>query len=158
MTNLPVLGSAFVATFHREMYNDVNSCFEKTVMNKIVFTDQLTTISELKRKVQEFIDERDWTNYHTPRNLAESISIESAELLEIFQWLTEQETKNLPGDKAKLDRIKEELADVMVYCISLANSTGIDISEAISSKIEKNVSKYPIEKVKGNYKKYTDLK
>ena len=121
-------------------------------------SDKEVTISSLKRRVYEFIAERDWTKYHTPRNLAESISIESAELIEIFQWLNEEEARELIKNKKKFHRIREELADILIYCISMANSTGIDISEAVLEKILTNNSKYPVDKVKGNYKKYTELK
>jgi dCTP diphosphatase len=120
--------------------------------------DNETTLAELKLMVQEFVTERDWVKYHTPRNLAESISIESAELMEMFQWLTDEEAKKLTQDPVKLERVKEELADVMNYCLSLANAANIDISQAILDKIEKNKAKYPIDQVKGKYRKYHELK
>ena len=112
-------------------------------------SDETTTVSYLKEIVSKFVFERDWIKYHTPKNLAESISIESAELLELFQWRTDDEIKSLLEDSEFLKEIKEELADVMIYCISLANRLGIDISRAILDKMEKNKRKYPVNLYKG---------
>ena len=104
-------------------------------------------LEELKQKIQKFVDERDWNQYHTPSNLAKSISIEASELLECFQW----------GEEYKLEDVKDELADVLIYCQDLLVRLNLDEDEIINSKIDKNEKKYPLEKSKGNAKKYTDL-
>jgi len=109
------------------------------------------TLDTLKGIVKEFIDDRDWQKYHNPKNLAMSISIESAELMEIFQWLTLEESILLKDNQAKFEKIKEEIADIIIYCLSLGNVFDIDLSQAILEKIEKNKSKYPTSKYKGNF-------
>lgn len=92
-------------------------------------------------------DERDWKQFHTPANLAKSISIEAAELLECFQW----------NDNFEKNLVIDELADVANYCLLMADALGIDLEEAILNKIEKNKEKYPVELSKGNSKKYNEL-
>lgn len=107
---------------------------------------------EATRKAIAFRNERDWTQFHNPKDLAISVSLEAAELLEIFQWSgTDLEVK------AKADRAKDELADVAIYCIYLADALDVDIASAISDKIDKDAEKYPVEKAKGNARKYTEL-
>ena len=103
--------------------------------------------SDVKREVVQFTEDRNWDQFHTPENLAKSISIEAAELLECFQW-------NSDYDK---DAVTEELANVMNYCILMADKIGVDIEEAIINKIRKNAEKYPVEKSYGSSKKYTEL-
>lgn len=99
-------------------------------------------------RIRKFSDDRDWNQFHTPANLAKSISIESNELLECFQW----------SDKDyNLDAVKEELADVLVYCVNMLDTLQLDADEIINKKLDQNERKYPIEKSKGNSKKYTDL-
>ena len=102
----------------------------------------------MKEIVKGFVIERDWIKYHTPRNLAESICIESAELLEIFQWSLNNNKKNDSNNFPNPD-IKDELADIFIYCISLSNTLEIDIAQTILKKIEKNKKRYPIKKFKG---------
>lgn len=119
--------------------------------------DNKATISELKESIKKFRDERNWQKYHTPKNLAESISIEAAELLEKFQWKSEEEINELLNDPNYKDEIKEELADVFNYCLALSNVLDIDLSEALLEKVKQNSEKYPVDKTKGEYKKYTDL-
>ena len=103
--------------------------------------------NEVKKQVIQFTEDRNWDQFHTPENLAKSISIEAGELLECVQWSPEY-------DK---EAAKEELADVMNYCIQLADKMGISIEDAILEKIEKNAKKYPIDKSYGSSKKYTEL-
>ena len=117
--------------------------------------DEKTTIEELKKLVAQFRDERDWKKYHKPKDLAASITIEAAELLEKFQWKTDEEIEQIL--KEKNAEISKELADVIIYCLNFADTTKIDISEAVKRKIEENKKKYPVEKIKGNYKKYTEI-
>ncbi len=104
-------------------------------------------MDDIVKKVVQFRDDRDWKRFHTPENLAKSISIEAAELLENFQWDT---------NYCK-ERVYDELADVLIYCILMADALKINIEEAISLKLEKNLKKYPVEKAKGNSKKYTEF-
>ncbi|MFC1914915.1 nucleotide pyrophosphohydrolase [Chloroflexota bacterium] len=120
-------------------------------------SDKTTRIIELRDKVRQFIEYRDWTKYHNPKDVAISIAIEAGELLEIFQWVKESEINDITKDPKRLTALEDELADVLIYCISLANVLDTDIAETITKKMEKNIAKYPVRKVKGNYKKYTEL-
>jgi len=107
-------------------------------------SDQTTTIKELRTLMNDFVEERDWSRFHTPKNLAGSVAIESAELLELFQWLTpEQAAERSKNDDAFRERIGEEMADVLLYLLSLANAVDIDLSKATYDKVEKNKRKYP---------------
>jgi len=105
--------------------------------------DSNTTIHDLLAETQVFLKERDWEKYHNHKDLAESICIEAAELLQLFQWLSTAEVEQLFGDKAKMAMVKEELADVMIYCLSMANALKIDLSEAVLEKLQSNRKKYP---------------
>ncbi len=112
----------------------------------------MKSLEELKRDITEFRDERDWKQFHTPKNLAMSISIEAAELLENFQWSREDS-----GFESKRESIEEELADVLIYCILMADVMGMDVSEIISKKLQVNKKKYPVEKAYVKSDKYTEL-
>lgn len=106
-------------------------------------SDKTTNIQQLKDLVASFTKERNWEEFHNPKNLSMSIAIEASELMEIFQWLSEEESwKVMEGSEAT--HLKEELADVIIYCLSLANQLDIDVSRAIEDKAEKNARKYPI--------------
>lgn len=109
-------------------------------------------MSQAVEEVIAFRDERDWKQFHTPKNLAISLCIESSELLEIFQW---SDTKEI--DEQKKERIEEELADVLIYAIYLADSIGVELPDIILKKVETNRKKYPVEKASGTSKKYTEL-
>ncbi|MDU2670470.1 MAG: nucleotide pyrophosphohydrolase [Clostridium sp.] len=98
-------------------------------------------------RIRKFREDRDWDQFHTPENLAKAISIEAGELLEHFLW----------DNKYNKEEVCEELADVMVYCLHMADSLGVNIEEIINKKMDKNEKKYPVEKAKGNSKKYTEL-
>lgn len=104
-------------------------------------------MDELFDELIEFQKERDWKKFHTPENLAKSISIEAAELLEHFQW----------GKEYDIQEVEDELADVLIYCFYMADAMGFDINEIIKNKMKKNALKYPVEKSRGNAKKYTEL-
>ena len=106
---------------------------------------------ETINKILKFRDDRDWKQFHNPKDLAISISLEAAELLEVFQWSAEDVTCS-----DKIDKIKEELADVANYCVLMADAC--DLDEIIREKIKRNEEKYPIEKSKGSKRKYTNLK
>jgi len=104
-------------------------------------------------QVLKFRDDRNWKQFHNPKDLAISISLEAAELLEVFQWSAEDIVCG-----SKTDKIREELADVINYCILMADVCGIDLDEIVQEKIKKNNEKYPVEKAFGSKKKYTELK
>jgi NTP pyrophosphatase (non-canonical NTP hydrolase) len=104
--------------------------------------------------ILRFRADRDWQQFHTPRTLAASLAIESAELLEIFQWTPDAELGVVVA--AKRDRIEEELADVAIYLLLMAHDLGIDLDQVIERKLEMNAAKYPVELVKGRSDKYTD--
>lgn len=108
---------------------------------------------ETIKEILKFRDDRDWKQFHNPKDLAISISLEAAELLEIFQWSAEDVVCH-----EKMDRIKEELADVINYCVLMADACGLDLDEIIREKIKKNREKYPVEKSYGSKEKYTELK
>lgn len=112
----------------------------------------MKTYEQIQKAVLEFRDERDWAQFHNPKDLAISISLEAAELLETFQWSGDDLWR-----KDKIDEQTEELADVVVYCVLLADRLGIDLPKAVLEKIEKNAQKYPVEKARGNSAKYTEL-
>ena len=112
-------------------------------------------MEDIKLKLQEFVQERDWSQFHSPKNLAMALSVEVSEILEELQWLTEEQSRNLP--KEKVEKIRLEMADVFIYLIMLADKYDIDLIKAAEDKIKINEKKYPIEKSKGNTKKYTEL-
>jgi NTP pyrophosphatase (non-canonical NTP hydrolase) len=122
-------------------------------MSEYPINDSYTTIDYLKKLVAKFRDDRNWKKYHNPKDLAISISIESNELLELFQWKSLEEIRELLKNKNYFERIKNELADVIIYCLSFADILGIDVSQAVIEKIKLNEAKYPVEKFKGNYYK-----
>lgn len=111
--------------------------------------DGNTVVEELIGNVREFLREREWEKYHNPKDLAESICIEAAELLQIFQWITPQESEQFKNDPSKVQRIKEELANITIYCLRTANTLNIDLIESILQKIEQNKKKYPPDIYKG---------
>ncbi|WP_459195735.1 nucleotide pyrophosphohydrolase [Wukongibacter baidiensis] len=113
-------------------------------------------LEQIIEKVIKFRNDRDWEQFHNPKDLAISLSIESAELLECFQWKSASEVEELTKSGVSED-IKEELADIGIYLLLLCEATGVDLKEAILEKIMKNEMKYPVEKAKGNAKKYTEL-
>ena len=107
---------------------------------------------ETIRRVIQFRDDREWRQFHTPKDLAISLSLEAAELLEIFQW----SGANLEC-RDKLGRIREELADVLSYCVLMADVCGLDLDEILNAKVDQNAAKYPVEKARGSAAKYTEL-
>ena len=112
-------------------------------------------LSELRQRVRRFVEERDWDQFHSPKNLAMALSVEAAELLEVFQWLTEEESRN-PTPEARA-AAAEEVADVLIYLLQVSHQLGIDPLAAARAKLEKNAAKYPVDKSRGNNKKYTEL-
>lgn len=113
------------------------------------------SLTELAVRLREFAAERDWDQFHSPKNLAMALSVEASELMEHFQWLTEAQSSALPPEK--LQQVREEIGDVLIYLTRLADKLGIDPAEAAFEKLEVNRDKYPADKVRGSAKKYTEL-
>ena len=108
----------------------------------------------LRDKLRAFAEERDWDQFHSPKNLSMALMVEAAELLEHFQWLTEAQSAELPPDNKQA--VSEELADILLYLVRLSDKLGVDLREAALHKLEKNAVKYPAEQVRGSAKKYSD--
>ena len=119
--------------------------------------DSLTTIKELKDKVQKFCKERDWDQFHNPKDLAIGISTEASELLDIFRFKREGDIKEIMLNSSKRQMIGEELADVLYFLLRFAQMNKFDLSSELEKKIKKNAVKYPIKKAKGSNKKYNEL-
>ena len=113
--------------------------------------DNTTTVAELRRIVETFVAERDWRQFHTPKNLAMSLAIEAAELMEHFQWLTADESRAIAEDAAKRSAAGEELADVICYALAMANELGIDVADSMLDKMRKNAIKYPASQMRGRW-------
>lgn len=115
----------------------------------------MADLDGVRDALRHFIAERDWEQFHAPKNLAMALSVEAAELLEHFQWLSEAESERLPEDV--LAAVADEIADVQLYLIGLADRLGVDILEATTRKMEKNAIKYPVATARGNALKYNQL-
>ncbi|MDP7397487.1 MAG: nucleotide pyrophosphohydrolase [Lentisphaeria bacterium] len=119
--------------------------------------DDTTTIAALKEQVRTFAVARDWLQFHTPKNLSMAIAAEAAELMEHFLWCDGPGSGQLAADPEKAVAIREEVADIVIYTLELANVIGLDLAEAIAAKMQINADKYPVDKAKGSAAKYTDL-
>ncbi len=113
--------------------------------------DSKTTIAELRENIRQFVVERDWEQFHSPKNLAMALAVEASELMEHFQWIDIGESRKLAEDPAKLAAIGEELADVLSYTLALANSLNIDVASTHRDKMRKNVAKYPADQFRGRF-------
>ncbi len=116
----------------------------------------MSEIDDLKHKIRKFADDRNWDQYHSPKNLSMALIAECGELVEHFQWMTEEQSSNIPSET--LEEISHELADVFVYLLRLSDKLGIDLIEAANRKMALNEKKYPADKVRGSSKKYTEYK
>jgi NTP pyrophosphatase (non-canonical NTP hydrolase) len=114
-------------------------------------SDSTTSIAELRERMAAFVAERDWRQFHTPKNLAMSLAIEAAELMEHFQWLTPEQSRAVAQSPDRLAAAGEELADVVCYALALANELGLDLSDAVRGKMTKNALKYPAERFRGRF-------
>jgi dCTP diphosphatase len=112
-------------------------------------------LTQLRDALRQFAAERDWDQFHSPKNLASALAVEAAELLERFQWLTEDQSRRLPPDE--LAKVREEMADVLNYLVRLADKLEVNLLEAARDKIQVNALKYPVEKARGSVKKYSEL-
>ena len=112
--------------------------------------DNTTTVQDLKTVVEDFVEERDWAKFHSPKNLSMALAIEASELMDLFKWKTVEEAQEEMKGKL-LEDATDELADIMIYAIAFANRNGIDIANAVTNKTEKNKSKYPADQFKGKF-------
>ena len=119
--------------------------------------DTETRIKELKKRILDFAQERDWEQFHSPKNLSMAISAEAAELMEHFLWQSTETSRKEVMEEPLRGKIAEEIADILIFTIEFANISKIDITEAITEKMKKNALKYPVEKAKGKSAKYTEL-
>ena len=115
----------------------------------------ITSLDQLAAAVKQFGQERDWHQYHDPKNLTAALIVEAAELLEPFQWLTPEQSLNLP--EPKREAVRQEMADVFIYLVSLANCLDVDLLKAAEDKLSINAAKYPVEKAKGSCAKSHEL-
>jgi NTP pyrophosphatase (non-canonical NTP hydrolase) len=114
--------------------------------------DRTTTVAALRRDVQRFVDERDWSQFHNPKDLSISLSIEAAELLEEFQWLTVEQVDEASRDPKARSRVASELADVLIYGLCLANALDLDLTTAVREKLAASERKYPAERFRGRFR------
>ena len=119
--------------------------------------DDQTTLSQLKNAMAAFVDERDWMQFHSPKNLAMAIAAEAAELMEPLMWVDGEASHALVHDPKRRHAISDELADIVLAAVQFANVSGIDIATAVRDKLVKNERKYPVDKAHGNATKYTEL-
>jgi dCTP diphosphatase len=112
-------------------------------------TDRDTTLADLRQRVADFVAARDWQQFHVPRNLSVAIAVEAAELMEHFQWLTQEQALVALEDEEKRAAVVDELADVLIYGLSLANALDVDVSTALLGKLTRNEQRFPIEKWRG---------
>jgi NTP pyrophosphatase (non-canonical NTP hydrolase) len=120
-------------------------------------SDNDTTVAELKKRILAFARERDWEQFHAPKNLSMALAAEAGELMEHFLWAEPSASRDIARDPVRRAKIEEELADVIIYALEFANMTGIDVAAAIQAKMTANARKYPVEKAKGRSDKYTEL-
>ena len=118
-------------------------------------TSPLHSVDLLRQQLRSFAADRDWHQFHSPKNLAMALSVEAGELLEHFQWLTPEQSANLSEDQ--IAEVRLELADVFLYLVSLSDKLGVDLVATAFDKLEINAKKYPVELAKGSAKKYTEL-
>ncbi|MGF1449179.1 MAG: nucleotide pyrophosphohydrolase [Opitutales bacterium] len=120
-------------------------------------SDESTTVAALKARILAFADEREWQQFHSPKNLAMALSAETGELMEHFLWMDSEASRDFAQDGRKREQILDEVADIVIYALEFANSADIDVATAIEQKMAKNAAKYPVEKARGNALKYTEL-
>ena len=115
--------------------------------------DALTTVGSLREAVAAFVDARDWQPFHSPKNLSMSIAIEAAELMEHFQWLTTEEARAAVQDPVERVAVADELADIVIYCLSLSNALDLEVSSAVLGKLETNEHRYPADEFRGRFRR-----
>ena len=120
-------------------------------------TDETATVGILRKRVLAFAREREWEQFHSPKNLSMALAAEAGELMEHFLWAESRDSAAPLADPKKRQKIEDELADVVIYALEFANIGGIDLAKAIEAKLAQNAAKYPVEKARGNSAKYTEL-
>ncbi len=115
--------------------------------------DTQTTVGSLRQAVAAFVDARDWQPFHSPKNLSMSIAIEAAELMEHFQWLTTEEARDAVQEPGERAAVADELADIVIYCLSLSNALDLDISSAVMGKLQTNEHRYPADEFRGRFRR-----
>jgi NTP pyrophosphatase (non-canonical NTP hydrolase) len=116
---------------------------------------KMSDLQNIKTRLHLFSDQRDWHQFHSAKNLSMALSVEASEIVEHFQWLTEEQSDNLP--QSSLQKVETELADTFLYLLQLADRLGVDLLDAAERKMDVNEAKYPVEKSRGNAKKYSEL-
>jgi dCTP diphosphatase len=114
--------------------------------------DSTTTVAALREAMRRFVAERDWEQFHSPKNLVMGLSVEAAELMEHFLWVDNEASQRVADDPARLTEVADEMADVALYLLALSNTLGIDLSDAITAKLARTALKYPVERCRGRYK------
>jgi dCTP diphosphatase len=114
-------------------------------------------LPRLIERIRGFVKERDWEQFHTPKNLAMALAAEGGELLEVFQWLTEEEARRVMSDERKAAAVRDELSDIFVYLLRIADVLEVDLATAVERKLERNAEKYPVALSRGSARKYTEL-
>lgn len=117
----------------------------------------LLDVAPVEQALKAFAHDRDWEQFHSPKNLVMALSAEVGELTEIFQWMTEQQSRTAAQDPTTAGAVREELADVMLYLVRLASVLGVDLDGAVREKLRRNAEKYPVDKARGSSKKYTQI-
>ena len=113
--------------------------------------DQTTSVDQLRYLIRQFVDQRDWQQFHSPKNLSMSLAIEAAELMEHFQWISMESSRTISSEPDKREAVSDELADILCYVLAMANELDIDLSAALQSKMAKNQRKYPADEYRGRY-------
>lgn len=119
--------------------------------------DEQTTVADLRRMLDAFVCDRDWSQFHSPKNLSMALAAETGELMEHFLWQESETSRRIMDDPERAAHIRQELADIVIFALEFANATGIDVTEAIREKVAINAEKYPVEKARGNARKYTEF-
>lgn len=114
-------------------------------------------LKKLNSEIEKFVLDRDWDQFHSVKNLSMALNVESSELMEIFQWLTEEQSNNVKNDPKLLGKVEDEVADIFVYLLRIVAKNNIDLEQAVLRKLKKNAEKYPVDKSRGNAKKYDEL-
>jgi len=118
---------------------------------------EVINIEKLNAEIGRFIEERDWDQFHSIKNLSMALSVESSELVEIFQWLSEDKSNTVSEDPKLKAKVEEELSDIFIYLLRIAKKSGVDLESSVLSKIKRNSEKYPVDKARGSAKKYNEL-
>lgn len=112
---------------------------------------------KLNSELELFVKERDWDQFHSLKNLTMALSVECSELVEIFQWMTEEESNGVTQDQITINKVQDEVADIFLYLMRILSKTNIDLESAVKSKMKKNAEKYPVALARGNSKKYSEF-